>query len=160
MDDSVTWPLAFNIIRRQSTHNTYGMVRTRSDGTPRPHQGWDFTAPLSTPAFAIAAGTVDDIVDRGDYGLQLTISFSFKDETLYAFYAHLSKVLVEEGASVQKNQLVCYTGESGNAKGMVVADQHLHFEIRTKLKPRLGLHDRVSPFHVFEKCPLNQGIAG
>lgn len=75
MDDSITWPPAFNVIRRNSTHNTFGVVRNPKSGAPRPHQGWDFTAPLSTPVFSIDAGTVEGISDRGDHDRQLKSSY-------------------------------------------------------------------------------------
>lgn len=160
MEDSITWPLVLNVIRRRTENNTFGMVRKRSDGTPRPHQGWDFEASIGTPAYAISNGTVEFIKDKGDYGLQICIAFELKQQKLWAFYAHLEKVFVEEGDEVSWNQLICKTGESGNAKGMALADQHLHFEIRTAAQPRLGLQDRISPFGVFGKCPLKQSIPG
>jgi len=37
VDDSITWPLMRNVIRRRSINNTFGMVRGRADGTPKPH---------------------------------------------------------------------------------------------------------------------------
>lgn len=160
MHDSITWPLAFNAIRMRSTHNTFGMVRKRLDRTPRPHQGWDFEATIGTPAYAIADGVVEFVRDRGDYGLQLCIAFKFGGKTFYAFYAHLEKVFVNAGDPVKKNDLICKTGESGNAEGMPVSDQHLHFEVRTVPEPRSGLQDRLSPAAIFDKCPLHQGIAG
>lgn len=160
MDDAITWPLSYNVIRRRSVSNTYGMVRKRVDGTPKPHQGWDFEAVIGTPAYAIADGTVEFVRDRGDYGLQLCIAFELGGTSYWAFYAHLEKIYVAEGDAVKRNDLVCKTGESGNAEGMAVADQHLHFEIRTKAEPRLGLWDRKSPLVVFGKCPLIQGENG
>lgn len=160
MDDAITWPLAYNVIRRRSTSNTFGMVRKRADGTPKPHQGWDFEAKIGMPAYAIADGTVEFVRDRGDYGLQLCIEFKLGNKSYWAFYAHLEKVYVAEDDVVQRNSLICKTGESGNAEGMPVADQHLHFEIRTKAEPSLGLQDRVSPFVVFGKCPLTIGENG
>lgn len=160
MDPSITWPLASNVIRRRLANHTFGMVRKRSDGTPRPHQGWDFEAVIGTPAYAIADGKVAFVRDHGDYGLQLCIAFSFETKPYWAFYAHLEKVFVEAGQPVERNALVCKTGDSGNAEGMATADQHLHFEIRTALQPRLGLQDRVSPLLVFGQCPLLQPIAG
>ena len=69
MDNAITWPLAFNLIRQRAVNNTFGMVRRRADGTAKPHQGWDFQATVGTPAYAIAAGTVEFVRDRGDYGL-------------------------------------------------------------------------------------------
>lgn len=160
MDDSITWPLAQNLIRRSSANNTFGWVRKRADGTAKPHQGWDFTAVLGTPAYAIADGTIEFVRDQGDYGLQLSLAFELQGRKLWAFYAHLEKVFVEEGDEIERNDLICKTGESGNAEGMPVADQHLHFEIRTAAYPRLGLQDRISPMEVFGKCPLIQPISG
>ena len=157
MHDSITWPLTFNVIRRRSVNNTFGMVRKRADGTARPHQGWDFEAVVGTPAYAISDGTVEFVRDRGDYGVQLCIAFSLKGRSLWAFYAHLEMVYVKAGAAVRYNDLICKCGESGNAEGMAVIDQHLHFEIRTAAQPRPGLSDRISPFLVFGKCPLTQG---
>lgn len=160
MDASITWPLVSNVIRRRSVNNTFGMVRKRADGTPRPHQGWDFEATVQTPAYAIADGTVQFVRDRGDYGMQLCVAFQLDNRKLWAFYAHLFKIYVREGDSVKYNDLICLTGESGNAEGMPVADQHLHFEIRTVAEPRGGLLDRISPYQVFGHCPLNVAVPG
>jgi murein DD-endopeptidase MepM/ murein hydrolase activator NlpD len=164
MDDGITWPLSQNIIRRGLNNHTFGMVRKRADGTAKPHQGWDFAAEVGTPFYAISDGTVRFVRNRGDYGMQLCLEFQLGGENYFAFYAHLQKVYVEEGealsVAVTKNTMLGKTGDSGNAKGMGKPDQHLHFEIRTKLAPRLGLQDRVSPFVVFGKCPLQQAISG
>lgn len=157
---TIYWPLQSNVIRRRSVNNTFGLVRRYASGMPKPHQGWDFEAPVQTPVYSIAAGTVAFVRDRGDYGLQLSIAFDFEGQTLYAFYAHLFKVYVKEGDAVSGNQLVAASGDSGNAAGMVVADQHLHFEIRTAKQPRLGLQDRISPLKLFGQCPLLQPISG
>lgn len=157
---NVYWPLQRNVIRRRSTNNTFGLVRTYSTGVKRPHQGWDFEASLRTPVYSIADGEVAFVRNRGDYGLQLCIKFDLNRETLYAFYAHLSKVYVSAGDKVVANEIVAASGESGNAQGMFVEDQHLHFEIRTALNPRMGLQDRLSPLKVFGKCPLREAIPG
>ena len=164
MKDSITWPLASNVIRRNAESNTFGMVRRRADGTAKPHQGWDFSAVVGTPFYAISDGTIRFIRERGDYGLQLCLEFELDGTTYYAFYAHLGKCFFAPGEklsmAVCRNDELGRTGESGNAQGMPVADQHLHFEIRTALQPRAGLQDRVSPLQVFGKCPLKLPIAG
>lgn len=164
MNESITWPLADNVIRRKSVNNTFGLVRRRADGTAKPHQGWDFAAEIGTSFYAISDGTIRFIRDRGDYGLQLCLQFKYENSDYYAFYAHLSKCYFEPGEklsiAVEKNTLLGKTGESGNAQGMPKDDQHLHFEIRTALAPRLGLQDRVSPIRIFGKCPLQQSISG
>lgn len=160
MLEGVTWPLAHNVIRRRMSNHTFGMVRKNADGTLRPHQGWDFEAAAGTPAHAVADGSIAFVRDRGDYGLQLCLAFKVGQDTRYAFYAHLQHAFVKAGDSVKMNDVLCKTGESGNAKGMALADQHLHFEVRTVEQPRLGLLDRVSPLSIFGKCPLTEAIAG
>jgi murein DD-endopeptidase MepM/ murein hydrolase activator NlpD len=157
---AIFWPLQNNLIRRSSPSNTYGWVRKYANGTPKPHQGWDFTAALQTPVYAIATGQVEFVRERGDYGVQLCISFDFNGARLYAFYAHLGKnVLVSEG-EVAGNAPIAFSGDSGNARDMAVADQHLHLEIRTALNPRAQLQDRISPLAVFGKCPLHTPVPG
>jgi len=91
MKDSITWPLAINVIRHNSKNNTFGMVRKRADGTAKPHQGWDFSAEVGTPIYAINKGTIRFIRDRGDYGLQLCLEFEHENVIYFAFYAHLQK---------------------------------------------------------------------
>ncbi|MCQ8896414.1 M23 family metallopeptidase [Limnobacter humi] len=157
---SLFWPLSLNKIRRGKINNTFGMVRKTATGQMRPHQGWDFEARIGTPFFAIAAGKVEFVVQRGDYGLQLCHSFSYAGQTLYAFYAHLSQVYVKTGDVIASNQLLGVTGDTGNAKSQALQDQHLHFEIRETAHPRLGLQDRIDPIQAFGFCPLNIGVAG
>ena len=160
MDSTITWPLVNNMIRGNKINHTFGMVRMNVDMTPRPHQGWDFSAKIGEPAFAISAGKVVLVKDGGDYGLQLALEFPLADKTFYAFYAHLEKVYVAVGDQVEMNDLIAKTGNSGNAESLASSEDHLHFEIRTKLAPGLGLNNRVSPLAVFGKCPLLSPIAG
>jgi murein DD-endopeptidase MepM/ murein hydrolase activator NlpD len=154
------FPLASNVIRRRSERNTFGLVRKNGDGTDRPHQGWDFEARVGTPCFAIADGAVVAIADQGDYGKQLTIRLFTPHEGKYiwAFYAHLLSIDVVLGQDVTEGQQVGRTGESGNAAGMPVEDQHLHFEIRTAASVGRGLTGRISPLKVFGSCPLHAAV--
>jgi len=151
------WPLASNEIRGGSTRNTFGMVRSNADGTPRAHQGWDLAAPIGTPCRAIGAGTVASVVDAGDYGLQVLIKLDAPDgePDLWAFYAHLSSAAVRVGDRVAAAQTIGATGESGNARGMAAEDQHLHFEVRTEPHPGRGLAGRISPLEIYGSCPLH-----
>jgi murein DD-endopeptidase MepM/ murein hydrolase activator NlpD len=54
-------------LRQQHPKNSFGMVRKKKDGTPKPHQGWDLAAPAGTSVYAIAEGeiiaTTDDVGD-------------------------------------------------------------------------------------------------
>lgn len=160
MKTQIYWPLLTNIIRGRVTNNTFGMVRKYKDGTLKPHQGWDFEAKVGTPAYAVADGVIEFVRERGDYGLQVCLRFDFEGETYFAFYAHLQKSYVKENDSVKGNELIVACGKSGNAKNLPESEDHLHFEIRTKSNPELGLKDRVSPLKIFNRCPLTFPIPG
>lgn len=164
MQPNIVWPLAKNRIRRGLINHTFGMVRRNPDGSKRPHQGWDFEAKDGTPCFAIADGVIEHIRDGGDYGKQIVLRFihdfdsdGHKD-TLFAFYAHLSRFDVAQGDHVDKGQQIGLTGSTGNAKGMGPADQHLHFELRTIPLPPTGLAGRLSPMALFGECPLHEAV--
>lgn len=159
----VTWPLENNVIRGRKESNTFGMVRKKADGTPKPHQGWDFEAAVGTPAYAIADGKVEFVKtdDTSDYGKQICMSFAWKDgETLYAFYAHMNEIFVSQGQQISMNTIIGTCGKTGNAKNLPASEDHLHFEIRTKVYAGLGLADRRSPIKVFGKCPLLHVVSG
>src|SRR5207248_8809876 len=70
-------PLIQMQIRRQDTHNTFGMVRTNPNGSPRPHQGWDLFAPVGTEIYAITNGLIRDIrfMPNDAYGMQISLQF-------------------------------------------------------------------------------------
>ncbi len=90
----------------------------------------DLGAPIGTPVFASAEGTV--IVSKnygwnGGYGSYIVISHPNGTQTLYA---HLSKNLVFEGYGVVKGQVIGEVGRTGKATG-----PHLHFEIRGAANP-------------------------
>lgn len=155
-NDYVIWPLKRNVIRGGKTNNTFGMVRNNKK---RAHQGWDFEARASvTPAFAIADGIIVATKDEGAYGLQITLGFNFKGTTLYAFYAHMHRVDFKKGDLVSKGSIIGLCGNSGNASGMDLKNQHLHFEIRTRLNVSHGLSGRASPIKVFGHCPLKTPV--
>lgn len=160
------FPLARNIIRRQKLSNTFGMVRqadTDRDGDldPKPHQGWDFEATPGTPCFAVAAGVVESVVNRGDYGLQLVLKLDVPVAgAAFAFYAHLGSTAVAVGSRVALGQQVATTGRSGNAERLSSHEDHLHFEARTIAHPGFGLEGRITPFKWFDVCPLHEAVTG
>lgn len=153
MDTPVGWPLDSNVIRKNSNNNTFGMVRSNSDGTPRPHQGWDFYAKEGTPCYAISAGEIKHVESRGALGLMVVLAIGTSGK--YAAYCHLRSSKVVVGERVVLGQQIGLTGNSGNAAGMKGADEHLHFEIRNHVITGTGLEGRVSPVEVFGMCPLN-----
>lgn len=158
MDPKIRWPLQSNIIRNNAVSNTFGMVRRKADGSKKPHQGWDFFAPIGTQCYAIADGKIVHIGGAGDYGKVVVQSFVFEGKTLYASFAHLSAITVTLGQQVKRGDKIALTGDTGNAKGMKGKDLHLHFEIRSVATPGLGLAGRVSPLEVFRQVPLDKAV--
>jgi murein DD-endopeptidase MepM/ murein hydrolase activator NlpD len=138
-------------VQHKVSHAAYGKVRNNNT---KNHQGWDLYAPEGTDTFAIAEGVVLWIEpnDVGDYGKQVLIQFNLigssdqsSSETRYAFYAHLSEVLVKSGDFVKAKQVIAKTGLTGNAK-KTKNYPHLHFEIRdTSKQLGKGLVGRVDP---------------
>ncbi len=92
----------------------------------KPHNGSDFAAPLGSPVFASADGTVM-AVDNNDqsafrkyqYGRYVLVKHS---NNLATLYAHLSRQTVGAGQAVRRGELIGYSGSTGYSTG-----PHLHF---------------------------------
>ncbi len=100
------------------------------------HSGVDIRAPEGTLVMAAGPGKViwagyglySGVDAPGDpYGLAVAIrhDFGFDGKTLYTLYAHLSRVDVIRGQSVEVGQKIGEVGETGFTTG-----PHLHFEVR------------------------------
>ncbi len=85
------------------------------------HQGLDFTAPLKTPIMATAPGVVVFAGWKGSYGRLVEISHGPRVVTRYA---HLAKILVNEGETVETGTRIGLLGSSGRSSG-----PHLHYEV-------------------------------
>ena len=87
------------------------------------HKGVDFAAPEGDDVYAAKRGEVKFLAQNDAvFGNYIIISHS---GGLTSVYAHLSKILVEEGQPVSGGQIVGKVGQTGMATG-----PHLHFEIR------------------------------
>lgn len=138
-------------IRAGSIRNSFGAkARTNKDGTPRPHQGWDLTAPVGTDVMAVSAGDIIDTPNVGDYGMQILLKFTHEETTYYAFYAHLGSIAVKTGDKVTEGQVIGKTGMTGNAKKLKKSEAHLHFEIRTIQVVGKGMKGRTNPSDLFD----------
>lgn len=92
------------------------------------HNGLDFGVPIGTPIFAVDSGEVI-AVDYNDinywrryqFGRYILIKHS---NNLTTAYAHLSKTNVKVGDSVERGELIGYSGNSGLSTG-----PHLHFGV-------------------------------
>ena len=92
------------------------------DGEEKFHNGVDLAVNNGTQVLAFADGVVDYIGDSPVYGLYLQLRH---DGGVTTFYAHCSKLCVQQGESVSAGQKVAESGDTGNATG-----PHLHFEIK------------------------------
>ena len=85
------------------------------------HKGIDIAVNEGTTIVAAMAGKVSLVSNEGEYGTHVKIVN--KDVT--TIYAHCSKILVKEGATIKKGQKIALSGNTGRTTG-----PHLHFEIR------------------------------
>jgi murein DD-endopeptidase MepM/ murein hydrolase activator NlpD len=82
----------------------------------------DFGAGYGEPIRAAADGTVVEAGWLGGYGNATVIDHGKGMATLYG---HQSKILVSQGQSVKRGQVIGLVGATGFATG-----PHLHFEVR------------------------------
>ncbi len=104
----------------------------------RMHEGLDIAVSEGTPVFAAECGTVSYVSENaGGYGKFIRIDHGYGVETAYA---HLSKIEVSVGQSVNANTRIALSGNTGRSTG-----PHLHFEITqndTPLDPTKYLKKR------------------
>ena len=92
----------------------------RSGG--RSHEGVDMFAPMGTPLFAVAEGTIFRVYTNTLGGL--AINLIDEDGNMY-YYAHLSAAYVTDGQKVGVGQVIGAVGDSGNARG---TPPHVHWQ--------------------------------
>jgi murein DD-endopeptidase MepM/ murein hydrolase activator NlpD len=95
-------------------------------GNWRMHWGVDYGAPIGTPVYTIANGTVTRTECRHDYGLLVCVQHENGYESRYS---HLSKILVKPGQKIKQAQKVGPIGSTGWSTG-----PHLFFQIIAKGK--------------------------
>jgi len=86
------------------------------------HNGTDMAAPTGTPVYATGDGVVLRSRVAGGYGNLVEVAHGYGYVTRYA---HLSRLLVAEGAVVRRGQMVGLVGSTGRSTG-----PHLHYEVR------------------------------
>ncbi len=85
------------------------------------HQGVDIRAPRGSEVFALQQGTVTRASRYNAYGNCIEVTHPDGKMTRYA---HLDKILVQNGQKVEAGALVGLVGKTGRATGY-----HLHFEV-------------------------------
>lgn len=110
-----------------------------SQGFSRWHSGIDITAPAGSKIYPIQAGMVLRVENtRFGYGRSILIDHG---DGLTSLYAHVGKVMVEEGDVVNPKTILAEIGLTGRTTGY-----HLHLEIRnqtTALNPMTYLSTAV-----------------
>jgi murein DD-endopeptidase MepM/ murein hydrolase activator NlpD len=90
--------------------------------TMKAHLGVDYAAPTGTPAQTVGDGVVEFAGVQGGFGNTVIIRHGNNHSTVYA---HLSRIQVRKGQTVQKGQAIGAVGTTGWSTG-----PHLHFEFR------------------------------
>ncbi|WP_311221951.1 MULTISPECIES: peptidoglycan DD-metalloendopeptidase family protein [unclassified Acidovorax] len=88
----------------------------------RAHLGTDFAAPTGTAVRTVGDGVVEFAGVQNGYGNVIYVKHRNQHVTVYA---HLSRIDVRQGASVEQGQKIGAVGATGWATG-----PHLHFEFR------------------------------
>lgn len=94
---------------------------------PAMHNGIDYSANTGAPVYASANGIIESAGRNGGYGRAIDIQHS---RGLMTRYAHLSRIVVDEGQVVKRGQVIGYAGSTGRSTG-----PHLHFEIHRSGDP-------------------------
>ena len=99
----------------------YGMRRHPILGYKRMHSGQDYRGGYGTPIRAVTDGRVAFAGRKGGYGNFVRLNHA---GGLGTGYAHMSRIAVRAGASVQRGQVIGYVGSTGLSTG-----PHLHYEM-------------------------------
>jgi murein DD-endopeptidase MepM/ murein hydrolase activator NlpD len=132
---------------------TYGFTRF-DKGKAKFHGGVDLCAPIGTDCYAIYRGHVVATAKGKDFGNYVLARFDLPEGKRYAIYAHLSKILVAEGAKLDAGTVIGKTGATGNSSPDY---PHLHFEIWTSIKAADASDRakyRVNPLEVLGPLPF------
>lgn len=100
-------------------------------GASTNHKGIDLAAPMGTPIYAAAAGTVTTARYSSSAGNWVVINHG---NGLQTYYMHASALYVSEGQTVSKGQNIAAVGSTGQSTG-----PHLHFQVMqngTPVNPR------------------------
>ena len=119
-------PVPENFLRTMASG--YGARRDPVYGTMKFHEGMDFSAPIGTPVYATADGTVRTSSWQSAYGNMVEIDHGYNYTTRYA---HMSKLIAQVGKKVKRGDLIGLVGNTGKSTG-----PHLHYEVRYRGAPQ------------------------
>ena len=115
------YPVDMTNVRRSSG---FGARKAPLAGASTNHKGIDLAAPIGTPIYATADGTISRSGWASGYGKLVIINHGNGIESRYA---HMSARSVNDGEAVKKGDIIGYVGSTGNSTG-----PHLHYEVRVE----------------------------
>ena len=108
----------------------YGMRVHPITGVYKLHDGMDFGVPCGTPVKAAASGTIIQQYFNGAYGNRIILNNGIKrGVNVVTTYNHLTRFALKAGATVERGQVIGYSGSTGYSTGC-----HLHFMVLTNGK--------------------------
>ena len=112
--------------------SNYGYRTHPTTGEEKLHAGIDLVGEHHTEILSIAEGEVTYAGVQNGYGNCIEIKHIVNGETIYSFYAHLSRIDVKVGEKVKAGEVIGLEGgaETDPNHGASTG-HHLHFEIRT-----------------------------
>jgi len=113
----LTSPLAFSRITSGFKMRFHPILQTW-----RAHLGVDYAAPTGTPVRSVGEGVVEFAGVQNGFGNVVFVKHRSNHTTVYA---HLSRINVKRGQSIDQGQNIGAVGATGWATG-----PHLHFEFR------------------------------
>lgn len=106
----------------------FGYRRDPVKGAEIYHEGIDLSAPFGTDVVATADGIVSVAKRVMGYGNCVEIDHGYN---YMSRYGNLSEILINEGDSIKRGQVIGKLGSSGKSIG-----PHLHYEVRFRDEPQ------------------------
>ena len=102
-------------------------------GEKKFHSGIDISGTWHTEIYSVLEGEVTYAGVQSGYGNCIEIKHIVNGETIYSFYAHLSRIDVKLGDTVSQGEVI---GLEGGDPGLdanpgTSTGHHLHFELRS-----------------------------
>ncbi len=108
------------------------------------HEGIDIISQKGTPVLAAASGVVISSFYRPLFGNRIVIDHGKDNNGMFILsrYVHLDRMLLQKGDRVVRGQQIGTMGSTGLLAG---GFPHLHFEIRSGVKPEISKSEPSNP---------------